>query len=94
MGKIIMSKLCEAFNRINSRFGANRVKVVYLEPRTITVQIVELGKFEFGLGTRSVLCLEVEPSKETVRMTHNSQWLEAIANGKTRDEAGNMVDPK
>jgi hypothetical protein len=48
-----MSKLCEAFNRINSKFGANRVKVLYLD-----------------------------------------RWLTAIANGKVRDEAGNMIDPE
>jgi hypothetical protein len=95
-----MSKLCEAFNRINSKFGANRVKVLYLDSFSIRLQIAGWGMFNIHL-TETLDC-EVnecfwpvgQPRQIKVYRTPNSQWLTAIANGKVRDEAGNMIDPE
>lgn len=95
-----MSKLCEAFNRINQKFGANRVKVLYFDTYSVRIQISGWGMFNIHL-TDSSEC-EVnecfwpvgQPRRIKVCRTPNSEWLTAIANGKIRDEAGNMVDPK
>lgn len=90
-----MSKLCEAFNRINSKFGANRVKLhdIDTDPdypyEEIFFELVGFGHFRMKGDRLTVECSEGDYSRSAC-----SQWLEAIANGKIRDEAGNMVDPK
>jgi hypothetical protein len=96
-----MSNLCEAFNRINSKFGANRVKVRYCTNNGMRIQIVGLGMFNIGwsFDLISIECTECfwpsgRPQQIRAYSTPNSNWLEAIANGKVRDSDGNMVDPK
>ncbi len=85
-----MSKLCEAFNRINSKFGANRVKLIGL----FGLMRFEISGFGTFVMTERHGGIRVTESNEVFSLSHNSMWLEAIANGKSRDEAGNMVDPK
>ncbi len=88
-----MSKLCEAFNRINSKFGANRVKLTGCRFGPLSFNIEGLGSFSMHERHGGVHVHE-RINGALNEFSPRTRWLEAIANGKVRDEAGNMVDPK
>ncbi len=77
--------MVENFNRILQAFGANRIKLLEVYDRIIKFKIDNFGVFMIGPG--GAVSEWVDGFEKTAR----SRWIEAIGEGKTRNDAGEMV---
>jgi len=87
-----MTQLCEAFNRLNQAFGANRFRVLLMTHQEFTFELVGFGQFKLEVLTfRTVICWELN-NEQFVGLTANSVWLAGISQGRQRDEEGELTN--
>ena len=82
--------MIELFNRLQRKFGT-RCELVELGSRSVRVRFAGWGEFVLVFeqwSGRYQAHQRVSPTEHAT--TANSEWLLAVALGKTRDDAGNM----
>ena len=85
-------KLCEAFNVINSKFGANRVSLISSwGDEAVEFGIVGFGRFELRFAAYQKIEVVEVGVTSSIFHSKNSEWLTAIATGKVRNADGKMV---
>lgn len=82
--------MAKLFNRILKQFGGHRVELVTCDPGFLQFRIRHFGEFVIAADVTGDLCAD-----ELVQLQHlptkKADWILAVAQGKTRDDAGVMA---
>lgn len=82
--------MIEQFNRILRAFGANRVRIEDVNGGYIIFELVGLSAFRLNQDGKILERIE-QARYGGWEITDRSRWLQAISEGKVRNDAGEMV---
>ena len=82
----------EIINYLFQRFGATGVTVIDCDVLGCTVQI---GGHEYSIcRLKDVVSVEEVIEGDVTESNKHSQWIEGLLQGKTRNDAGELVEAK